>query len=310
MDFFQDSKGVSDDTINNSKPPRKTSDLINSVEITRRMSSGSSKNVEIPVKSRSSSITSSEQKEITSYDNKGQDLESDTTSKEQLEDTGLNRRSASWLLTENRRVRSIRDLLRPDLWDSKRPNIRPSNSFRSDISDSDMSCTDSVHGNGLNCDLSENSSLSSYESRGSAPDRRRDSHEEIGKNGTRRKFTNGKTEQHSSESSCGRGLPKRKISSTSNGLPEISENVFSEMTFLPKDQIKYENQRRSLRADHNNNLRTPSPRRTNSEGSKPTGKVFDNNFADVSSTSSSHTGSSCSSQNGDAFEEEDYLTNS
>ena len=302
---------MSDDTINNSKPPRKTSDLINSVEITRRMSSGSNKNVEVPVKSRSSSITS-EQKEIASYDNNGQDLESETPLKEQLtvEDTGLNRRSASWLLTDNRRVRSIRDLLRPDLWDSKRPNIRSSNSFRSDISDSDMSCNESIHFNGLNGELSENSSLSSYESRASASEQRRNSNnEETRKNGTRKKFANGKSEQLSSETSSGRGgLPKRKISSTSNGLPEISENVFSEITFLPKHEIKSENQRRSVRTDSNNNLRTPSPRRTNSDGSKPTGRTFDS-FTDASSTSSTHSGSSCSSsQNGDAFD--DYLRDS
>lgn len=273
------------------------------------MSSGSNKNVEVPVKSRSSSITT-EQKEIASYVNKGQDLESETTPKEQLttEDTGLNRRSASWLLTDNRRVRSIRDLLRPDLWDSKRPNIRPSNSFRSDISESDISCSDNTHFNGFHGELSENSSLSSYESRESASDRRRESsNEEIEKNRTRKKFSNGKSEQHSSEMLTTRSLPKRKISSSSNGLPEISENNFTEMTFLPKHQIKDKNQRRSLRTDSNNNLRTPSPKRTNSEGSKPTGKPFDH-FTDTSSTSSSHNGSSSSSQNGDVFD--DYLRDS
>ena len=260
------------------------------------MSSGSNKNVEVPVKSRSPS-TASQQKEVTSYENKAQDLEFKAPKVElPVEETGLNRRSASWLLTDEKRVRSIRDLLREDLWATKRPNIRSSDSFRSDVSDSDLSCSESILCDGLNGETSEVSSVSSVESRGSA-DSKRDNNNQSGKNGARKRTSNlnGKTEQRALEFPGTRALPRRKISSSDYQLlPEISENVRTEITFLPKHQIKDKNQRLSLKADNNNNC-TPSPRRSNSEGSRPE-RTFEEVFTD---------GSSNSSQNGDTFD--DYL---
>ena len=250
----------------------------------RRMSNGSNKSVDV-VKSRSSSTTS-QHKEVASNDSKTQEPkmnEKPSTTSNNSSYNGeicLNRRSASWLLTDEKRVRSIRNLLREDLWSSpKQPTIRSSSSFRSDVSDSDFSCGENLSFKEVGSDYSDVSSVSSLESRSTTalentPD-----------------FSRKRTSQiygrdlNPSEIVETRASPRR-INGSSNGLSGISERSFkAEIEFKPRALITDMNQRRSLKTDNNNNHRTPSPRRANSEGSA-TKKIVEDVFTDSSSSSS------------------------
>ncbi|XP_066934497.1 pleckstrin homology domain-containing family G member 5-like isoform X2 [Clytia hemisphaerica] len=304
LEFFQDSRGINDDEIHGIKPPRKTSELINSVEVTRRssVSVNNAKNTEkyteksiekkdekntapeLPPKTRKTSTASNGQEKspkspVKSYDNRAQDLEEDTP--------GLNRRSASWLLTDEKRVKSIRCLLREDLWGAGRPKVRSSSSFRSDISDSECENTGDYR------DSPDVCSLSSVDS---GPQMTSDNQSDLSRNNSRKnllKPNNTKLNLNSpTDNNEARKSPCRKVSSSSTGLPEIAEHIYAEITFMSRDQVTDKNQRRSLKSDSNNNLKTPSPK-TKVKVDKPFEDVF--------------TDSSGSSLNGDYVD--DYLEN-
>lgn len=177
--------------------------------------------------------------------------ESDPFDEEQ-EEPGLNRRSASWLLTEEQRVHSIRTLLREDLWGGYlKEKPEHSESFRSEASDSGIS----LGGDSFR-------SIKSNVSSGGVGSRRRST-----------ESLDSTIEQPEKQHYL-----SRKISSSSNGLPNISEHVYTEVNFMRRDQPTHRKQRRSLKKDdsvyvpmdenNNENLTTTTA------NSKGTNKVF------------------------------------
>ena len=247
------------------------------------MSVGSNVNVKnVETLNRKTSVVSNNSKPNITIDSIEPDIESLNNG-----ETGLNRRSASWLLTDEKRVKSIRSLLREDLWDGSYRRVKPSSSFRSEASDSGISRTGS-NGSRKSIDSAGSSNVSpknSFRNTSSSKTMVEDTKENH-KNSSR-KISPTQTPDTVNKP------PLRKISSSSNGLPGISEHIYTEITFLSRDQVMHDNQRRSVKKDTNNNNNIPSPTLSRNSDSSLKSPSYDDVFfsrdnTDDNSSSSSH----------------------
>ena len=260
-------------------PPRKTSDLVKSVEVTRRPSvesrkaigggdtailrNASNKSLQTPEESKETFVPISRNTSFKSF----QTIEDNKDDVFENGESGLDRRSASWLLTDEKKVHSIRSLLREDLWGNY-VKVKPSFSFRSEVSDSGISL-----GESFSSRKSDDSPVSCHRIRNSdSDDNSKDSSTLVRSNSnpkysdlfslTSNKGTGSVKAENSQPCSAGSTQtlekhPMRKISSTSSSLPGISENVYSEVTFSSSSEVKDKQQRRLIKAtplnDYNNN---------------------------------------------------------
>lgn len=328
LEFFQDNIGANDDNISTVAPPRKTSELVKSVEVTRRASVDSRKS--LPSRDSQQNLNKNVTKKDEASDNtsmisRKSSLRSVQTIENYRDDvfeitrSGIDRRSASWLLTEEKKVHSIRTLLREDLWGNY-VKVKPSFSFRSEASDSGISMSESFNSrksNGSPVNTPEyddiEHTLTRVRANANTASNKHDCSVNILRNPSSSSFTSQKSERDSlvrnesssnitlqkndtsvrNESRAGEFLLKaeanvssdfqysirrsnmathngetservpstRKISSCSSILPGISEHIYTEMTFLPRSEIKDQQQRRSVKTvlsnDQNNNREKP-----------------------------------------------------
>jgi len=207
-------------------------------------------------------------------------------------ETGIDKRSASWLLTDEKRVQSIRSLLREDLWAGSYRKVKPSSSFRSEASDSGISRAGS-NSSRKSVDSPGSTNVSPKNSfRNSASDDNKENH----RNSLRKISPSNTNSTLQTTDTINENIaqrpPPRKISSSSTGLPGISEHVYSEITFLSRDQVTNDKQRRSVKKDTNNNNH-PSPTLSRNSDSSLKSPSYDDVFfsrdnTDDNSSSSSH----------------------